>query len=1257
MADTAKITESKSLKVFISYNRTDREWAEWIASVLEDAGYAPFLQAWHILPGMNFGVEMHKAASEADITVAVLSEAFLKSEFTLPEWIAAFVSDPTGRNRKLIPVRVSMCEPSGMLKAVVYIDLIGLEESAAARALLDGLRVTGKPNGAIPFPGQPVTQTVPIAPFPPSLAKLYFVPELPPHFLPRVDALEAVKARLLDNGTARVAITGRGQVVGMQGMGGIGKSVLAAALAHEPNIRHAFLDGVIWLTVGQQPNVIELQGRLLRVLIGTIPNVSTAKEYADAISEALDGRKVLLILDDVWELDHAALFRGIPDGCQLLVTTRNSEVLIGIEASEFQVDLLTPEESLSLLADWSGLEREVLPKEAPEIVEECGYLPLALAAIGAMVRLGPTAWQDALSRLRRSDLDKIKKSFPDYPYPHLLRALEVSVDALPQEDRERYSDLAVFPEEDAIPEGPLSRLWNIDDLDTRDAMRHLAARSLATLRETRDELCLILHDLQRDLLRKYREQSLPYLHARLVEAYADVCETQIAKSEDQIGSKWSFGPDDGYYFERLPWHLKECQKEVDLRSLLLDIYWLQAKLNATDVAALISDYDLLGHDKELGLIQDAIRLSAHILRRDPSQLVSQLQGRLHWMEPQITRLEEQWNGASMPWMRLLMPTIATPESSLIEVFDEKNLRGKASILVVTATGIVVSGGDAGISTWDLATGTERFVFPSIEQTPSGRWNPARAITLMPDHNRAIGCFELGQIRIWNLATGDIEQTFDGLKSPSSVAVTPDGYYLIEGSIDGLRVWDLVQGVIHYHIDRRVHAITMSATGTCFIAGDKTVSIWDVKAGIERGEFTCGGPVNALAVTPDENTVIVIAGGTWDKPKICSYDVRSGHLLQEFHGHTFNRDWSSSATVHALTITSDGTTLLSAAGDDTVRVWNVKTGEMQAVFEHPGTKTLAILPNGHSAISAGYDNKVRMWRLSYHQSKVEIPRHTGEILAVAFSPNSKWLITGGADCAVCFWDTMTWKIVGSFEGHTHRICAIAVSPDNRWAITAGLDNSIRIWEIPSGRLEHTFEGHNFCVRGLAVTPDGHHIVSGAEDSRIGVWDLDRKEHNAWFSSGAGEVLAVALTPDGKKVVFCDQSGFVHAILISTGEHVLKMGKYGERVQAVAVTPDGTRAVWGTPEGTIEVWSLHDGQQVESWSSFAPVLSVAVTADHHLITGHTDGTISVADLDTGRSIASFTGDNPYVRATVSPDGRTIVGGDFSGRLHVLQCIWGL
>ena len=88
---------------FISYNKADRTWAEWIAWQLEEARYSVIVQAWDFRPGSNFVLDMNRATKEAERTIAVLSPDFLAAEFTQPEWAAAFAKDPTGEKGLLVP--------------------------------------------------------------------------------------------------------------------------------------------------------------------------------------------------------------------------------------------------------------------------------------------------------------------------------------------------------------------------------------------------------------------------------------------------------------------------------------------------------------------------------------------------------------------------------------------------------------------------------------------------------------------------------------------------------------------------------------------------------------------------------------------------------------------------------------------------------------------------------------------------------------------------------------------------------------------------------------------------------------------------------------------------------------------------------------------------------------------------------------------------------------------------------------------------
>ena len=138
---------------FISYNQEDKSWAEWIAVTLSNAKYTVVFQAWDFLPGSNFVLQMQRATIECNRTIAVLSPSWLASIFTQPEWAVAFSVDPTGADRKLIPIRVRACEPPGLLRSIVYCDLMGFAEEDARQALLQAVADAPVKPVSVAFPG------------------------------------------------------------------------------------------------------------------------------------------------------------------------------------------------------------------------------------------------------------------------------------------------------------------------------------------------------------------------------------------------------------------------------------------------------------------------------------------------------------------------------------------------------------------------------------------------------------------------------------------------------------------------------------------------------------------------------------------------------------------------------------------------------------------------------------------------------------------------------------------------------------------------------------------------------------------------------------------------------------------------------------------------------------------------------------------------------------------------------------------------
>ena len=140
------------MEFFISYTGADQAWAEWIAHQLETAGHTAILQAWDFRPGENFVLRMNQALEDAERVLAVLSDAYVGSAYATDEWTAALVRDESGRDR-LLPVRIEPCDPPPLIANRIYVDLVGLDEAAAAKRLLAGIDPgRAKPAGPPLFP-------------------------------------------------------------------------------------------------------------------------------------------------------------------------------------------------------------------------------------------------------------------------------------------------------------------------------------------------------------------------------------------------------------------------------------------------------------------------------------------------------------------------------------------------------------------------------------------------------------------------------------------------------------------------------------------------------------------------------------------------------------------------------------------------------------------------------------------------------------------------------------------------------------------------------------------------------------------------------------------------------------------------------------------------------------------------------------------------------------------------------------------------
>ena len=306
----------------------------------------------------------------------------------------------------------------------------------------------------------------------------FMVDDLPENFVARPTELDALIAELLDqNREEPVAIT-----AALRGAGGYGKTTLARAICHDERIQDAYHDGVLWVTLGEEPG--DLGGRvadLIHALTGRPEAFATLDAAINRLREALADRRLLIVIDDVWNVAHARPFLQGGPHCARLITTRYTAALPDA-ARQIRVDAMQVSEAVALLHPEPPADQlDALKKLASRLGEWPLLLKLVASALRERRNLGqPLA--DAVANvnnaLDRKGLTAFDAREPEDRHQAVAATLRMSLDQLADEERERFEALAIFPEDTDIPLKTAELLWGLDDFDTEDLCRRLFGLSL-----------------------------------------------------------------------------------------------------------------------------------------------------------------------------------------------------------------------------------------------------------------------------------------------------------------------------------------------------------------------------------------------------------------------------------------------------------------------------------------------------------------------------------------------------------------------------------------------------------------------------------------------------------------------------------------------------------------------------------------------------------------------------------------------------------
>jgi membrane protein implicated in regulation of membrane protease activity len=320
--------------------------------------------------------------------------------------------------------------------------------------------------------------------------RLSIAPHAPHLVIGREEALADLK-QLFGITASEQKPVAKHSIIVMRGWPGVGKTTLAAALAHDVDMVKAFPDGILWASLGQTPNLLSEMTAWVRVLgAGDFLRPITLQEATAQLAALLRHKRILLILDDVWEAEHAAPFeqtRG--NDCALLITTRELAVANAIAPTPeavYNLSVLTEANALKLLRTLAPAVVAQYSNESLALVRALEYLPLAIQVASRMLsvetRMG---WSvtELLAELRegtkilhaKAPTDRVDYQTQAIPVVAVL--LKKSTDRLDEKTREWFALLGAFaPKPATFDLAAMKAVWQIDD--PKPIARRLVERGL-----------------------------------------------------------------------------------------------------------------------------------------------------------------------------------------------------------------------------------------------------------------------------------------------------------------------------------------------------------------------------------------------------------------------------------------------------------------------------------------------------------------------------------------------------------------------------------------------------------------------------------------------------------------------------------------------------------------------------------------------------------------------------------------------------------
>ena len=557
--------------------------------------------------------------------------------------------------------------------------------------------------------------------------------------------------------------------------------------------------------------------------------------------------------------------------------------------------------------------------------------------------------------------------------------------------------------------------------------------------------------------------------------------------------------------------------------------------------------------------------------------------------------------------------------------------------------------------------------------------------------------EDGTIRLWDVATGTLQQTFTLFPYITGVCLSPDGRTLAGVKEDEvgyqLELWDVATGALRHTLypsvagsPDRILSMDFSPDGRTLVSGHSNrVRLWDVTTGELRrtlNAHTDGGSptrvVNIVRFSPDGKTLvsaILEEKRSQDENNaytIHLWDVASGEPLKRHTGHI--------DTVSSACWSQDGQTLASASRDGTIRLWDAENGEpLKRLTGHTdAVSSTCWSPDRQTLASASRDGTIRLWDVVSGVPRHTFMGHTPPVLNLYWGGDDQTLVCSYGDGKVRLWnddgEVQLWDVVTGISRHslfydiTTSDKSLSLSADGQLLARENEDSTIRLWDVATGALRHTFTGHT-SLSSLCFSADGQTLASASRNNPIRLWDVTTGTSLKTLGTTTGFTDSMAFSPDGQTLASGGNGIRLWDVATGTLRHTFT--GHTNQILSLCFSPDGQTLAsgnglseWpeqGMPEYAIQLWNVPAGELRKTLAGHAGrVNSLCFSPDGQTLASgggyviieqcaapSADNTVRVWDVATGelqRTLIGHTGEVLSVR--FSADGQMLASGSADG-----------